>query len=132
MRNGLKRFRLLVVDDEPVLRAAIAQDLEDRGFTVFSAENGRKALEIARSQDVDLVVSDLRMPGGDGIELLKKLRESHPVRPKVVFVTGFTDEDDERELMKWSPQVLRKPFAGEELASAVYSALELDAAGAPT
>src|SRR5512133_1525873 len=70
--------RCLVVDDEPRLRQALVRLMESDGFTCLEAANGADALEMLRRMPVTLVLSDLRMPQMDGVELLREVRARYP------------------------------------------------------
>ena len=73
MSDVLKGKRLLIVDDEPDLREMLEFEFEMSGASVETAMNGRDALEKFKHQAFDLIISDIRMPGGDGVELIKNL-----------------------------------------------------------
>ena len=79
-----KNTTILVVDDETGLRKALLFDFKRKGFNVLDAENGAVALEIIEKQKIDLVLTDVRMPRGGGIELLEKLKSRSPDSPAVV------------------------------------------------
>jgi serine phosphatase RsbU (regulator of sigma subunit) len=79
--------RILVVDDESMIRYNIASYLEDSGYSVFEAEDGLQAIEAVKRQRPDLVLSDLRMPGLDGLEVIGQLRHCHPELP-VIAISG--------------------------------------------
>jgi DNA-binding NtrC family response regulator len=78
-----------VVDDEPLLRKLMRRVLEDGGFHVLTAENGRDAIKVSESHpgEIDVLVSDVIMPGMDGPALAEELKETDPNLP-VLFVTG--------------------------------------------
>jgi CheY-like chemotaxis protein len=111
---------ILVVDDEEHLRESILFDFSRKGFNVLSAENGRKAFDLIALNKVDLVISDIRMPGGDGIELLERIRANHPTLPQVIILTGFADVKETDVYAKGAQKVLPKPFERKELIAAVY------------
>jgi len=83
---------VLVVDDEPPLRTLMRLVLEEEGFHVLTAENGRDALRVSGSHpgEIDLLVSDVMMPGMDGPTLAEELLQEDPNLP-VLFVTGSSD-----------------------------------------
>lgn len=66
---------ILVVDDEPNYLIVLSELLRDEGYEVFTADSGQAGLKMARENDLDLVISDMKMPGMDGIALLSKLKE---------------------------------------------------------
>lgn len=83
--------RILVADDQATMRHIVAEMLQEKGHTVTAVEDGQAAYESARANDFDLVVADVNMPGMDGLEFLKKIKEAKPAL-KVVFVTGMLEE----------------------------------------
>ena len=78
------RESVLVVEDEPPIRTMLAQYLGRQGYEVATASDGREALGVLRSRSFDLVMSDVRMPGMDGIELLHEIVRAYPDRKSVV------------------------------------------------
>lgn len=82
---------ILVVDDEPDLREILKDEFLLEGAKVFEAENGRKALEIIKSEKINIVVSDIRMPGGDGVTLAREIKKLSGERPILYLITGFAD-----------------------------------------
>jgi two-component system, NtrC family, response regulator GlrR len=117
-----KKFTVLVVDDEADLRDAIVYDFKRRGFTVLSAVSGASAYRQIEVQTVDIVVSDVRMPEGDGTFLLEKIRASGRKIP-VILVTGFTDHTEQELLAKGAVKVFAKPFDRKALMRAVIDIL---------
>jgi signal transduction histidine kinase len=117
---SVRSLRLLVVDDEPDVRATLAQMLSEAGHSVDSVGNGKCALAALRSDRFDLVVSDYLMPGMNGAELIAQARQVRPDQPFLV-VSGFSDSD---ELMRSCPNTVRlgKPFTATELLAAVERA----------
>lgn len=119
--------KLLVVDDEVDLREIISEDFEMMGAEVFSAENGRVAFEIAQRVLPDAIVSDIRMPGGDGIELLKSVRSEMPSpQPRVFLITGFADVTVDQAKEMGAQGMLPKPFNLRQLREMVVRSLDGD------
>lgn len=114
---------ILIVDDEGDLRDAIAFDFKRRNFNVLTAGSGREAFQIVESQPVDVVVSDVRMADGDGVELLEKIKARNVHRPMVIFVTGFADISLEVAFDKGADAVFIKPFDRKALFEAVNRGL---------
>ncbi len=79
---------ILVVDDEPNYLIVLSELLIDEGFEVFTADRGDKALNILNKTDIDLVITDMRMPGMNGMELLKSIKTINKDLP-VVMLTAF-------------------------------------------
>jgi CheY-like chemotaxis protein len=95
--------------------------------TVLSAENGVKAFELVKTNKLNLVVSDMRMPGGDGMRLLEQIRAYDPTIPNVIFVTGFADVTAEECIAKGAFKVISKPYDRKDLFNAVFAALAITA-----
>jgi CheY-like chemotaxis protein len=121
--TDFKKFKILVVDGEETLRTAIAFDFKKKGFTVFSAENGAQAFDIVKAEKVDLVLSDMRMPGGDGMSLLESIRRYNPDIPVLIFVTGFSEFSESECRSKGASGIFTKPYGRKELMSAVLNSL---------
>ncbi|MDJ0991477.1 MAG: response regulator [Desulfobacterales bacterium] len=83
---------ILLVDDEPDIREVLDIYLTDLGYTVHTAENGRKALDVFHRTVPSIVLSDIKMPGMDGIELLRRIKQESP-ETEVVMITGHGDMD---------------------------------------
>jgi len=92
--------RVLLVDDELDFLDSLQQRLRLRGLPTFTAASGLEALETLRREDVDVVVLDVRMPGMDGIETLRRIKEGHP-RVEVVMLTGHADLETSLEGMRF-------------------------------
>jgi len=114
---------ILVVDDEEFLRQAIGFDYEMRDYKVLLAANGREAFDILCREKVDLVLSDVRMPNGDGIELLDRIKERDPALP-VIFISGYSDLSLEEAYARGVEAVFPKPFDRKALAAAVETAIQ--------
>ncbi|MDG3085748.1 response regulator [Vibrio hannami] len=82
---------VLVVDDEPEIRAILLELLQDEGYNVFQAEDGDAGYKIILSEDIDVVVTDIRMPNKNGIELLRDINNSN-LDVDVIVLTGQSDE----------------------------------------
>lgn len=111
---------VLVVDDEPVLRELVSFILNDKGFNVMTAESGDVAFKMVCDSHYDVIVSDVRMPNGSGIDLLNKLN-TLPERPTVFLVSGYSEIslDDARRL--GAQDLLNKPVDYDSLCSAIYN-----------
>lgn len=114
----------LVVDDEPRLRQVLVHLMRTDGFRCFEAGNGVEALEILERQNISLVMSDMRMPRMDGIELLKQIRVGWP-DTAVVMITAVADVEVAVScLASGAMDYLTKPFHLEEVRARVKQALE--------
>ena len=81
----MERSKILVVDDEAVIREGVKRILERSGMEVATSSGGRAALAMIQETDFDLVVTDLKMPGMNGIEVLKAIKVLQPEVPKISF-----------------------------------------------
>ncbi|XOF34817.1 MAG: response regulator [Candidatus Electrothrix sp. YB6] len=118
--------QVIIVDDEPELLLSIQAGLEKNNgcFQIMTAENGREALDLLENNVVDLVVTDLRMPEMDGVELLAAMSESFPEVPSIVM-TAFGTSSMERLLKKTGTlNFLEKPLDIDSLEQAVTNALD--------
>jgi DNA-binding NtrC family response regulator len=107
--------RILVVDDESSLLMTLSANLELAGYEVLEAPDGATALALLEQKPVDLVLSDIRMPGMNGVELFHRIRELHPDMP-VVLMTAFAVEDLVAEAIQDGAfTVLSKPFDIDQL-----------------
>ncbi|MBL9118725.1 MAG: sigma-54-dependent Fis family transcriptional regulator [Phycisphaerae bacterium] len=118
---------ILVVEDERVLREALAGLLEPEGYRIVQAENGAKGRDLALSQSFDCVLTDVRMPEMDGLTLLGHLRQIAPETP-VIVMTAFGTVDNAVQAMRsgaWD--YLLKPVQFEDLLAKIERALEFSA-----
>ncbi|HEX9308901.1 MAG TPA: sigma-54 dependent transcriptional regulator [Anaeromyxobacter sp.] len=116
--------RVLVVDDDAGVRYTLREILESEGLAVDEAADGAEALARYEAHAVPLVVTDLRMPGMDGMELLRRLAARTPA-PRVVVITAHGSERQAVEAMKaGAHDYFKKPFETEELVAVVRRALE--------
>ncbi|HKO93323.1 MAG TPA: response regulator, partial [Polyangiaceae bacterium] len=121
--SGERPRRVLVVDDEAVVRTLLRRSLERRGYTVLEAEGGRAGLRALRESLPDLVVLDMSMPDIDGAEVLRQVRADGLGLP-ILLTSGNVDPTAERRLEPDSFQgFLRKPFSITELMRAIENAL---------
>ncbi len=115
--------KILVVDDEPMLREILKDFLELGSYQVEEAHNGHEAFKMISRTSFDCVISDVRMPNGDGTELAKNIFNMQGVKPKVFLATGFSDISDEQAKSLGVEKVLHKPFDYNELLSAIRQAI---------
>ena len=109
--------RILVVDDEENARIGLSRLLAKEGFVVDSVSNGFEALNYLRQQDVNLIVTDINMPGMNGIAFLKELNKSFP-RSNVIMVTAYGGVESYIESMNLGAfEYIIKPIKVEELKS---------------
>ena len=114
---------LLVVDDEPFLRDAVAASLRFLGFDVITAETGAEALRLARDRRFDLVVLDVMLPDTDGFDVVRRLRRDGRQVP-VIFLTARDSQADKvTGLTVGGDDYVTKPFGLEELAARIRTVL---------
>ena len=116
---------ILVVDDDPGQRSLLESFLRSQGYQVITASSGEQALEIAPSRRIDMMISDVRMTGISGLEMLRRIRVLKPVLP-VLMVTAFPDIRDAVDAMRdGAVNYLEKPIDLDELQATVRIALGL-------
>ena len=116
--------RVLVVDDEPLMRWSIAESLRDRHYHVMEAADGAEALRALASADVDAIVLDFRLPDSDDLSLLGRIRQMAP-RVPVVMITAHSSPDIADHARRLGAHaVIEKPFEMRTLAATLASARE--------
>lgn len=110
---------VLIVEDDAHLREALADTLSGKDFTVLTADNGQEALNILKSSDVGLVLSDLQMQPMNGLELLDEIRTSYPSLPAVLMTAHGTIENAVDVMRNGAADYLVKPFAADDLTRVV-------------
>ena len=108
-------MRVLVIEDETKVASFISRGLEEEGYTVETAFDGKEGLELLRSREYDIVLLDLMIPEIDGLTVLKRARESGIGTPVLILTAKSTKEDVVRGLDTGSDDYLTKPFSFDEL-----------------
>ena len=117
LRESAKR--ILVVDDEDVVREFLSALLEREGFAVTTAKNGAEALECLEGEEPDLIFLDLIMPQMNGAEALRHIRQRHPSLP-VVILTAYPESELVADALPFSPvTLLVKPASTEQIRTCV-------------
>lgn len=115
---------ILIVDDEPNYQIVLAELLKDEGYEVFTADSGKAGVPIVYNTDLDLVISDMKMPGMDGIEFLAKIKEYNRELP-VILITAYAEVEKAVEAMRLGAfTYLAKPFSNQQLLASVTKAIE--------
>ena len=109
------RRRLLLVEDDEVFLRPLHRTLELKGYEVLPAQSGEEALDALRSEDVDLVLTDRRLAGMDGIELVRQIKAEHPDLAVVVMTAYGTIESAVEAMRLGAEDYLVKPFKAAEL-----------------
>ena len=117
------RGRVLVVDDEEDIRETLEMILALEGYDVRTADCGTAAIARSEVEPFDLVITDLKMPGMDGVETLMALKQRHP-RLQVIVATGYASSETARRcLSEGAHAYLKKPFDMDELLRLVERAI---------
>ena len=120
-----KNPRILVIDDDRVIRQTIAVTLEDEGYSVDTAENGREAIEKANANFYNLAIVDWRLPDFEGTKLLHRLKETAPRMAKIML-TGYPSMNNAIEAVnERADAFLTKPVAIDKLLTKMKELLEL-------
>ncbi len=114
---------VLCVDDEADILELFKEEFEELGFKVLEASNGEEALSIFQKKQVDCIVSDIRMPGGDGVFLVKNIKALGSEIP-IFLVTGFSEYSSEALDGLGVSAVIFKPFNLEEVVHMVKDEIE--------
>ena len=122
--NAKHRARILVVDDEPAARSALAEILKEEGYEVRSAADGFKALGRAETFAPDVLITDLKMPGMDGVELMHKLREKVPDVAAIVMTAYGSIETAVSAMQDGAQDFLTKPISLPHLLTVLERVLE--------
>ena len=113
---------ILLVDDEEGIRKVLSISLEDCGYRVSTAQNGEEALRIFRQVQPQIVLTDIKMPGMDGIELLQRIKEESP-DTEVIMITGYATVEVAREALgKGAFDFIAKPFKPNDLREVIVKA----------
>ncbi len=113
---------ILVVDDEPGIRTMMQFELSQQGHNVLVADSGVKALEVLKDEKVDLILTDMRMPVMDGLDLVIQVRKTDPKMP-IILMTGFV-EDRVQKVQEYNlAGTLNKPFTIDQLTDLIVKTL---------
>jgi len=111
--------KVLIVDDQNGIRILLMEVFSSEGYMTFQAPNGKIALEIVRAESPDLVLLDMKIPGMDGLEILKHIKEADP-EIKVIMMTAYGELDMIKEATELGALMhFTKPFDIDEIRTAV-------------
>lgn len=117
-------LKTLVVDDDKRLRSVLKGLLSEEGHQVTTCENGAEAIKACLAEKFDLIITDLKMPGADGLDVLKKAKQKHP-DTLVIIVTGFASLETAIEAIREGAyDYITKPFKLEEFKILIKNASE--------
>lgn len=118
--------RILVVDDEDIIRMLICDTLEDLGYEIYEAEDGEEALKKLNQQMYDLVILDYMMPNLSGIEVIERLQEDIKKSLPILMLTAKAQEADRKTVLeKGADYFMSKPFSPVDLINVVEEILNV-------
>nr|WP_209853242.1 response regulator [Paenibacillus sediminis] len=117
--NSVERKKVLIVDDQNGIRILLMEVFNSEGYNTFQAANGKIALEIVKNESPDLVLLDMKIPGMDGLEILKHIKAMNP-NIKVIMMTAYGELDMIKEATELGALMhFTKPFDIDEMRVAV-------------
>jgi len=116
--------KILIVDDEMILRDSLSAWLEDDGFEVRTAENGMQALTIIEKERLDAALIDIKMPGMDGVTLLSKIKEINTELPVIMITAHATVDNAVKSMKEGAYDFITKPFPPEKLSVTLKRVIE--------
>ena len=112
-------YKLLIVDDDYAIRSFLEEALKDAGYNIEKADNGLAALKILENKKIDLIISDLKMPEIDGLQLLSKVKEKHQDTGLLLMSAYGTVEDAVQAMKIGAFDFVTKPFSITEIETRV-------------
>ena len=112
-------YKLLIVDDDYAIRSFLEEALKDAGYNIEKADNGLAALKILENKKIDLIISDLKMPEIDGLQLLSKVKEKHQDTGLLLMSAYGTVEDAVQAMKIGAFDFVTKPFSIAEIETRV-------------
>ena len=122
MAMGMRAHRILIVEDDAAVLEACRRILEPEGLVVGAAENAADGLALVKSEAFDLVLTDLKMPGQDGLALAEAIRKIRPELP-VLAMTGYMPDTTAGQVGEYVAGFIPKPFTPEELLEVIQRVL---------
>lgn len=120
----MSRAKILVIDDEDIVRTSCSRALAPEGYEVKLAKNGLEGMNMIKGEKFDVVLTDLKMPDMDGIEVLRKIKEEWP-GVEVIIITGYQTVDTAVKSIKLGAfDYIEKPFTPDALIAAIVKALD--------
>jgi DNA-binding response OmpR family regulator len=114
---------VLVVEDDPAIRRGVVDSLRFAGYSTLEAADGRSAREATLSAIYDLLLLDLVLPGGDGLDILRELRKLHPAAPVIIMTARGSESDRVTGLKLGADDYIVKPFSVRELLARIEAVL---------
>lgn len=123
MVNSMREYRILIVDDDLAVLEACRRILQQDSMLVTTAANAQDALDFIRDEEFDLVLTDLKMPGQDGLALAAAIGKIRPGLP-VLAMTGYMPETTAGQIEEFVAGFIPKPFTPDELLTVIRKVLE--------
>jgi two-component system chemotaxis response regulator CheY len=125
---GMNEIRALIVDDSTVMRKIVERSLRQAGLdqlVVYEAGSGTEGLDVLKSKQVDLILSDINMPSMDGLEFLRQIKAQNlaPGVPVVMITTESSEEHVKQAILAGAQGYIRKPFTAEQVKERVLALL---------
>ena len=120
-------MRILVIEDDAAIRTGVIDALESEGFETFEAETAADGQQAAVAGELDLVLLDLGLPDGDGLEVLREVRRIRPTLPWIILTARGDEDDRVRGLELGADDYVVKPFSARELLARVQAVLRRSA-----
>jgi DNA-binding NtrC family response regulator len=124
-KAGMNPPSILVVDDDRNFLRVLEYHVQEFGFRSQPASSGADALKLLEEKETDLVITDLKMPGMDGFELLEEIQRRHPDIPVIVLTAHGTIDKEVEAVTRGAAGFLAKPFEKEEVKRAILKALRM-------
>lgn len=119
----MAKQRILVIEDDAAIRRGIVDSLRFHGYDIWEAANGKEGLRMAVSVDCDLILLDLVLPKGDGLEILRQVRVTRPTLAVIILTAKGTEDDRVKGLQVGADDYVVKPFSVKELLARVGAVL---------
>ncbi|MCU0821926.1 MAG: response regulator [Spirochaetes bacterium] len=118
------RIRILIIDDEEVVCSSCERFLKEEGYDVRTVFSGRDGIRLIDENNYDIVITDLKMPGMSGMDILDHIKKGYPGM-RVIMMTGYsTAANAEESLRRGASGYIQKPFAPSELLSVIVETLK--------
>ena len=124
MNKTLHNIKILVIDDEEIMRSFLCDMLFDEGYQVQAVPSGEEGIKLFQKENFHLVVTDLKMPGFSGIDVLKAVKNANP-NADVIMITGYASVETAVESMKLGAvDYITKPFEMDQIKNVIRVTLE--------
>lgn len=117
----IKNKNILIVDDEADIREIFSYEFKHMNAKIFEAENGKIAFKLFKENSIDLIISDIRMPGGSGIDLIKDVVRLNPEFKRIILLSGYADITSDEAVKLGAKALLQKPFDLDDILKLIES-----------